>query len=98
MRPAMHKMQLGANRIEGALLRTWGEHFDILGQTSTPSEKLKVYISRGHTFNGVFEALCAISEVFVSVRGMSAKYGIVFEYRKGQKIRYPGPHHVFRLY
>ncbi|KAL9120310.1 MAG: hypothetical protein Q9187_003139, partial [Circinaria calcarea] len=69
-------------RIESAVLHGWGQHFDVLGQPPDQNEKLKVFIGRGPTYAGVFSTLCAISEIFVDIRRMKDRYGIVFDYKK----------------
>ena len=76
--------------IESSVLHGWGEHFNIEGEPSEHNEKLKVYLGKGRTFDGVFSALCAISETFINVRRMSEKYGIVFNYKRRRgEVRYP---------
>ena len=68
--------------IESSVLHGWGEHFNVKGEPSESNEKLKVYLGKGRTFDGVFSALCAITETFINVRRMSEKYGIVFNYKR----------------
>ena len=67
-------------RIERAVLAGWGEYFDVTQGKEHQSEKLKISLMRGLTPNGVFDALCAISETFTDVRKMKKRYGIVFEF------------------
>lgn len=76
-------------RIESAVLHGWGQHFDVLGQPPDRNEKLKEYIGTGPTYDGVFSTLCAISEIFVDIRRMKDKYGIVFDYKKKREVDIP---------
>ncbi len=73
-------------RIEGAVLAGWGEHFEIR-QGQQGDEKLRIHLMRGQTRGGVFDALCAISEIFTDIRKLDRKYGVVFEYHsKGDRV------------
>ena len=79
-------------RIEGAVLAGWGEHFEIRQdlKEQQKDEKLRIYLMRGQTLHGVFDALCAISETFTDTRRLDMKYGVIFDYhRKGDRVRSP---------
>ncbi len=69
-------------RIESSVLAAWGEHFEIRQglQNQQGNEKLRIHLMRGQTLNGVFDALCAISETFTDITGLDKKYGVIFSY------------------
>ncbi|KAL8733480.1 MAG: hypothetical protein Q9166_002107 [cf. Caloplaca sp. 2 TL-2023] len=75
-------------RVEGSILSTWGEHWEIREEVPEQQEreKLKFYLMRDQTRSGVFDALCAISETFTDVKKLEKRYGVVFDYpRKGDR-------------
>lgn len=85
-------------RIERAVLHGWGEQFGVLTFQPEDNERLIAFLGQGHTFDGVFDALCGISETFIDVRRMERKYGLTFEYRRerGEVLRTP-PEALFYL-
>ena len=68
--------------IEKAVFSAWGNHFEVNDRPPKENDKLKHYLERGETFDGVFLALCAISETFIDVQRMDKRYGIRFDYAK----------------
>ncbi|KAI4243475.1 MAG: hypothetical protein L6R40_003477 [Gallowayella cf. fulva] len=69
-------------RMEGAMLESWGEYWEIRQDQPEHQrqEKLKFYLVNNRTQKGVFEALCAISETFTNLKGLDKKYGLIFQY------------------
>lgn len=65
-------------RIEGAVLASWGAHFEIHSRRVKEYRKLKVFLKQGHTLSGVLDTLGAILETFTNVRKLERKYNIVF--------------------
>ena len=86
-------------RIEEAVLHGWGEHFGVEKVKAADNEKLKSFIGTGKTFDGVFDALNAIAEVFTDVHRMERRYGLLFEWERERgevspRMPFPAP----RLY
>ncbi len=76
-------------RIEGAVLASWGDHFEIRQnlQEEQRSGKPRIHLMRAQTRSGVFDVLCAISESFTDIKRLDRKYGVVFGYHnKGNRV------------
>ncbi len=64
-------------RIQGNHLAIWGEHFEIRAEEKGEHEKLKVFLTKGPTFNGVHDVLSAISDTITDVKVMEERYGLI---------------------
>lgn len=76
-------------RIEYSVLEVWGMHWQIGNdpQQARGKKRFEDYLMRPHVLDGVFDALCAISETFTDIADLNKKYGVVFTYQaKADKV------------
>lgn len=69
-------------RIEFYTLEAWGESWGIRhsAQQGQGDDKFRLYLMRPRVRDGVFDALCLISETLTDIGILKKKYGIVFDY------------------